>query len=283
MFPIVSLEIRIAIEAVTSLIQSTASHPEYPRFEHLLSPGWIAGRKVDNSDPQYAGFRDNIPYMCLLLVLHPLLRKLFLSFFPIQGSLHGSSTRINSEQNLLNVDAIEAENRLSRRVTFDVCFAALFLVALHGVSAFKVLLILYMNYTFTKRLPRSYLPAVTWIFNVGILFANELCKGYPLGSIANYILSWSGPLDLSEKDTQVNWGSVLDSYGGLVPRWEILFNFTVLRLISFNFDFYWSYSRVGESPLEVCSSLAPFSVAGVKLILIRRNSLTHPIYLSEIE
>jgi hypothetical protein len=50
-------------------------HPSYAKYEHLLEPGWIPGRKVDNSDAQYRGFRENIPYMALLIVLHPLLRK----------------------------------------------------------------------------------------------------------------------------------------------------------------------------------------------------------------
>jgi len=49
-----------------------------------------------------------------------------------------------------------------------------------------------------------------------------------------------------------NWGQVLDSYGGLIPRWEILFNITVLRLISFNLDYYWSFNFGSSSPLEVC-------------------------------
>jgi len=50
-------------------------HPSYKKYEDLLEPGWIPGRKVDNSDAQYRGFRDNIPYMALVVVLHPLLRK----------------------------------------------------------------------------------------------------------------------------------------------------------------------------------------------------------------
>ena len=56
---------------------SKPSHPGYIKYGHLLSDGWIPGRKVDNSDDQYRGFRDNIPYMALLLVVHPLLRRVY--------------------------------------------------------------------------------------------------------------------------------------------------------------------------------------------------------------
>lgn len=52
-------------------------HPNYSDYESLLSPGWIPGRKVDNSDAQYRSFRDNIPYMGLLVVLHPLIRRAY--------------------------------------------------------------------------------------------------------------------------------------------------------------------------------------------------------------
>lgn len=52
-------------------------HPGYSTYEHLLSPGWIPGRKADTSDAQYRSFRDNIPYMALLVVVHPLLRRAY--------------------------------------------------------------------------------------------------------------------------------------------------------------------------------------------------------------
>jgi len=56
---------------------SQPEHPGYSKFEGLLEDGWIPGRKVDNSDAQYSGFRDNVPYMAVVLILHPLLRRLY--------------------------------------------------------------------------------------------------------------------------------------------------------------------------------------------------------------
>lgn len=145
---------------------------------------------------------------------------------------------------------------MSRRVTFDVYFAGALLCALHGFSALKVLVTLYINYSLATQLPKQYIPTATWIFNIGILFANELCKGYRYADIADFILPWSSSsaeLGLKKDALRANWGTWLDSYGGLLPRWEILFNITVLRLVSFNLDYYWSLSRGSGTPLEVCN------------------------------
>lgn len=188
---------------------------------------------MDNSDNQYAGFRDNIPYMFLLVLLHPLLRRILDSILPAKSS----------DSSLVAV----GEARFQRRISYDVYFAFVFLLALHGSSAFKVLAILYTNYSLAKTLPKPYVPIATWTFNIGILFANELCHGYPYSSIARIIAPFDDQADKS------NWGTVLDSYGGLIPRWEILFNITILRLISFNMDYYWSLGRDNSSSIEVCT------------------------------
>lgn len=113
--------------------------------------------------------------------------------------------------------------------------------------------ILYINYQIATAMPRQYVPAATWIFNIAILFANELCNGYRFSDIVSLLLP---PQTAAAGGTPENWGHWLDSYGGLIPRWEILFNICVLRLISFNFDYYWSLDRRAVSPVEVSSSTA---------------------------
>jgi hypothetical protein len=138
--------------------------------------------------------------------------------------------------------------RLDRRVRFDYYFALVFITALHGVSAIKVLVILYLNYKIAKSLPRQYIPAATWIFNICTLFSNELCGGYPLERVATFFTLGGG-----EKSPLMQWARYIDGFGGLMPRWEILFNLTVLRLISFNMDYYWSLDYPAASAIEVCS------------------------------
>lgn len=148
-----------------------------------------------------------------------------------------------------------ANARLHQRLSFDVPFAAIFLVALHGFSVFKIVVILYINYSMAKKLPRPYLPIATWVFNVGILFANDICKGYSYAAIFGALLPSSPAVE--KQEPTANMGHTLDNYSGLIPKWEVLFNFTVLRLISFNLDYYWSLNSRTGSPLEVSSILCP--------------------------
>ncbi|KAL4895106.1 MBOAT, membrane-bound O-acyltransferase family-domain-containing protein [Aspergillus ambiguus] len=218
---------------------SQESHPTYPTYANLLSPGWIAGRQVDNSDAQYSTFRDNIPYLVVLLVVHPLLRRAF--------EYYNRAPTPNPATANGNAVTAAADARFTRRIQFDFYFALIFIIGLHGVSALKVLAILYLNYKIAKSLPRKYIPAATWIFNISTLFANELCAGYPMERLAALLTSGNN----GERESQLAlWGRTFDSFGGLIPRWEILFNFTVLRLISFNMDYYWSLDYPASSPIE---------------------------------
>ena len=56
---------------------SVPEHPQYKHYESLLSEGWIPGRKVDNSDSQFAGFRDQVPILVVVVVAHLLLRRVY--------------------------------------------------------------------------------------------------------------------------------------------------------------------------------------------------------------
>ncbi|KXG48256.1 Membrane bound O-acyl transferase, MBOAT [Penicillium griseofulvum] len=219
---------------------SKESHPSYSTYSHLLSPGWIPGRKVDNSDSQYEGFRDNIPILLLLLIAHPLARRVYQSF------ANRSKTETKQLSNSVNG---AAEAQLEQRMRFDFLFGLVFITALHGVSALKVLLILYVNFRIGRDLPRSYVPTATWTFNICVLFANELSGGYSLERIAKLFAPGSGTSE-STPTGLVQWGQTLDDFGGLMPRWEILFKVTVLRLISFNMDHHWSADYPAASPIE---------------------------------
>jgi D-alanyl-lipoteichoic acid acyltransferase DltB (MBOAT superfamily) len=64
-------------------------------------------------------------------------------------------------------------------------------------------------------------PIFTWIFNLAILFSNEYYDGYRYAAIGK----------------SYEW---MDEYPGVISRWHILFNFTMLRLISFNVDYFWA-------------------------------------------
>ena len=230
---------------------SQPSHPTYKQYEYLLEPGWIPGRKVDNSDAQYRGFRENLPVMAVILVLHPLLRRVWERF-----SGNGGDGQASANGGIKGEAQPEqrAEARMKSRTRFDLAFAAIFLLALHGISALKVLAILSINYKIATGLPRQHVTLAIWVFNVGILFANELCRGYPLAGVASLILPSTTTNADPKAEVEMGWGAWLDTYGGLLPRWEVLFNITVLKMIAFNFDYLWSLDRRASSPIEVCHS-----------------------------
>jgi hypothetical protein len=145
-----------------------------------------------------------------------------------------------------------AEARMDQRLSFDYWFAFAFIIALHGTSTVKILPILFINYQIATRLPKRLIPPATWIFNVGILFANELGRGYKFAPIVAHFVT--KPVFAERNHPAMIWAVWMDRRGGLIPRWEVLFNITVLRLISFNLDYYWSLDMRGGSPIEVSGS-----------------------------
>ncbi|KZV78840.1 hypothetical protein EXIGLDRAFT_822454 [Exidia glandulosa HHB12029] len=110
------------------------------------------------------------------------------------------------------------------RIRFLVLFIQL---GLHGSSAVKVFLILLGNYIVGRSLHTiCALPMATWAFNLAILFASELNDGYRFAALHPSL-------------------APLDALKGAYPRWHVTSNFTMLRLVSFNMDWYWAAHRVG--------------------------------------
>lgn len=181
---------------------SSPTNANYSLFRHQLKPGWLFGREVDNSDRQYRAFRDNIPALSLLALIYLTLQWIY------TRSAIGSMSAISRD----NVHL----------VPYLIFFATLYLIGLHGTSTIKILTILTINYYIGKGLRGSRIgPLITWIFNAFILFANERNEGYRFSSLHPSL-------------------AALDVFEGLYPRWHISFNITMLRLVSFNMDYYWA-------------------------------------------
>ena len=129
----------------------------------------------DNSDAQYASFRDNFPVLTLLLMIHVSLRRVVDKVFPANPA--------------------DSSSLLSHRVYFDLFFALCFLLGVHGFSILKVFIILSLNYTIAKSMGGSKaLPAVTWLFNIGVLFLNEWFDGYRFAHIHQIFAPMVPPL-----------------------------------------------------------------------------------------
>ncbi|KAF9268566.1 MBOAT-domain-containing protein [Marasmius fiardii PR-910] len=187
---------------------SNSSHPNYAYYSSKLSNGWLFYRKVDNSDAQYRSFRNNIP------VLTTIASVLLLAKYFWQRVSQASARGLRDTLHLL---------------PFNLTCSLLFLAGLHGTSIIKILLILMVNYTIAKVCKSSKIsPVLTWTFNGLVLFMNDRYHGYRFGDILPSL-------------------EILDAFSGFHPRWHIGFNITMLRLVSFNMDYYWSCKGFGSA------------------------------------
>ena len=115
------------------------------------------------------------------------------------------------------------------------------------------------------------------------IFQHSLQTNLVMAINLQQIMALFTPVDgffSQEANAAHNWGAWLDSYGGIMPRWEVLFNITVLRLISFNMDYYFSLDRRSGSPIEVSFNL-PQNNIDTPLIHIRRSNSTLQISPNE--
>lgn len=70
-------------------------------------------------------------------------------------------------------------------LSLNAILALVVVFVLHGASTMKILAILSFNYIIAKQCKGSKIgPALTWLFNGAILFANDLNHGYRLGAIS---------------------------------------------------------------------------------------------------
>ncbi|KAA8917824.1 hypothetical protein TRICI_000026 [Trichomonascus ciferrii] len=122
------------------------------------------------------------------------------------------------------------------RLSFDVVFSILFLTGLYGIGMFKIMLILVLNFGISRIQDRRYAYILTWVFGIGILFLNELTEGYPLKLVHP---------ELETYDVKL---------GGLMQRWDVNFNFTMLRMVSFNVDYFESRDEAKPGPATPSTS-----------------------------
>lgn len=111
----------------------------------------------DNSDDQYAFFRNNLPKLILLAIG-------FIGF-----------TRCMAMFTLAT--------KKSRLYLLALTSTAV-IVGLHGTSALKIILIISTSYAIGQISGGSKLnPALTWIFNLAVLFLNEANNGYSYANL----------------------------------------------------------------------------------------------------
>ncbi|XVF41014.1 hypothetical protein PTKIN_Ptkin01aG0246500 [Pterospermum kingtungense] len=98
----------------------------------------------------------------------------------------------------------------------------IYLSYLHGACIIFILLITSVNFLLVKIFAHAkYFALLLWIFNLVFLFCNRVYEGYPFSKFGQ------------------RW-AYLDNHRGTF-RWHICFNFVVLRMISFGYDYHWAH------------------------------------------
>ncbi|BAT93391.1 hypothetical protein VIGAN_07234300 [Vigna angularis var. angularis] len=99
-------------------------------------------------------------------------------------------------------------------------FSLAYLSYLHGACIAFILSIATGNFILVKIFAqKEYFPLIVWSYNILFLLCNRIYEGY---SFSIFGQQWA----------------FLDNYRGSF-RWHICFNFVVLRMISFGFDYQW--------------------------------------------
>ncbi|KAN0065646.1 glycerol transporter [Thecaphora frezii] len=197
---------------------SQPTNPNYGRFAWHLKPGWIAGRRRDDSDFQYRSFRDYVPALVGIMTLYLVL------------SAVASRLPASAASGYRRVGQSASGAPRNHRKAFLLGFATVFVCALHGTNVAKLMLVLAVNYAIAHLLGGRWIaPILIWTFNVGSLFAIHWNDGFKYAAI------WE-PL------------AFLDQYQGLLPRWQINFNITMLRLVSYAMDLHWAKQAGFQRP-----------------------------------
>ncbi|KAI9453325.1 MBOAT, membrane-bound O-acyltransferase family-domain-containing protein [Lactarius psammicola] len=234
----------IVIAAVSWMVYipievSSKTLPNYALYRHRLAKGWFPGSEVDNSDAQYRSFRSNLPALAALMA----------AFFALKYAYTRPILRDSSPTNNLH------------RVPFYLIFSLLMLTVLHGASVLKVLVILSANYVLAKATGGTRLAVpVTWLFNGGVLVANEWYEGYAFASLHSGF-------------------AFLDTWRGVYPRWHVSFNITMLRLVSFSVDYHWARNHIGiADPGGALSDKKRAAVFHPRATYTFRNYLVYTLY-----
>ncbi|KAJ2107987.1 glycerol transporter [Coemansia sp. S142-1] len=203
---------------------SSPKRPEYAGYKEELSEGWMFGRMMDLSDGQWDTFRSHLPAFASLMFLYVAMNWVF----------RLAVVRRVSREFLQTPTKVRG---FLPTLWFPFLFATVFAIILSGVSTVFILAFTGVNFVLAKRFGgRRWAPAVFWVFNMAVLFANEYYKGYEFGRMLQS-LAW------------------LDQWRGVLRRWDVTFNITMLRMMSFAMDYHWRVRQEDEASVRQIDAL----------------------------
>ncbi|KAL6939441.1 hypothetical protein ACO0RG_003279 [Hanseniaspora osmophila] len=119
-------------------------------------------------------------------------------------------------------------------ITFDTIFGFPFLFVLHGVNCLRPLTHLAMFFVLSRSLRKHKRVAtlLIWLYGISSLFINVKFRLLKYGDMLPILSS-------------------LDSWNtGIVKRWDVFYNFTLLRLLSYNLDYIERYHFININPKQ---------------------------------
>ena len=206
-------------------------------YSHYLKRGWLFGRLRDDSDFQYRSFRDYVPLLFLVMVIYVGMARL------IERLLRGGDSARGSYRQVGGGSAQEGGPRPGR-YPFLIFWTAVIVLALHGTNTIKLLACCGINYAIAKGLAGTPLATpLIWIFNIATLFAVHYYDGFELShmhSAFNILVRIMTHRHVAHNVPLINFLFWQDGFKGLLPRWQINYNITMLRLVSFALDYHWA-------------------------------------------
>lgn len=120
---------------------------------------------------------------------------------------------------------------LSQQLRARAIIAFVGLLVLHGFSNLKILAIVIPNYWVGRKFGASSVnPALTWIITFISMYMME-----------RHTLEWASLWEVL---------GFMDDWGGLYERWHVTFNISLLRLISYNMDYYYSLRQSTHAQIQ---------------------------------
>ena len=156
-----------------------------------------------------------------------------------------------SKMFILVLEAKKIKNRDLMVRRCSVVFSVLFLFGIFGMAAFKVLALVSGHYLLCNNLSGRNAVIASWIYSLATLYFNNRYDGYQFQSILSIL-------------------APLDELKGAGIRWHIVYNFNILRTISFTMDKYFAQT---SASMEFHKIDAPKS----EMQYSERCKTSHPI------
>lgn len=120
------------------------------------------------------------------------------------------------------------------RLNFDLGFGLCFLIAVHGSNCIKIIFHVTVAFLIARLLKNKPMAAksILWVYCISTLFINDKYRMVGFGQ------AWSVL-------------SFMDDFRGLIARWDVFFNFTLLRMLSFNIDYLRRLETIDQSENDI--------------------------------